>query len=86
MLANEATKILHGELAAKKAAQTAKDTFEKGGLGSDLPEIKIKSYELEKGINILDLIANNKILTSKSEVRRAIVNKGIKVNDVDSRR
>ena len=82
LLANEATKILHGELAAKKAAQTAKDTFEKGGLGSDLPEIKIKSYELEKGINILDLIANNKILTSKSEVRRAIVNKGIKVNDV----
>ena len=32
LLANEATKILHGELAAKRAAQTAKDTFE----GKDL--------------------------------------------------
>ena len=30
------------EKASKKAAQTAKDTFEKGVLGEDLPEIKIK--------------------------------------------
>ena len=42
-MANEATKILHGEQASKKAEQTAKDTFESGGLGADLPEIKIKS-------------------------------------------
>ena len=42
-LANEATKILHGEIASKKAEQTAKETFEGSGLGFDLPEIKIKS-------------------------------------------
>ena len=41
MLANEATKILHGETASKKAEQTAKDTFEGRGLGSDLPELKL---------------------------------------------
>ena len=81
LLANEATKILHGEEAAKKAAQTAKDTFEKGGLASGLPEINIKKDEIKKGINILDLIANNKILSSKSEARRAIANKGLKLND-----
>ena len=81
LLANEATKILHGEEASKKAEQTARDTFEKGGLGSDLPEIKVKSNELQKGINILNLIANNKILPSKSEARRAIANKGIKIDD-----
>ena len=82
LLANEATKILHGELASKKAEQTAKETFNEGGIGSELPEIKIKFDELEKGIKILDLIANNKILTSKSEARRAIANKGVKINDV----
>ena len=82
LLANEATKILHGESASKKAEQTAKDTFEGGGLGSDLPEIKIKSNEIEKGINILDFIADNKILFSKSEARRAIANKGFKINNV----
>ena len=81
LLANEATKILHGETASKKAAQTAKDTFEGGGIGSDLPEIKVKSSELKKGINIIDLIASNEILQSKSEARRAIANKGIKIND-----
>ena len=82
LLANEATKILHGDIASKKAEKTAKETFEKGNLGSDLPEIKVKSYDVEKGINILDFIAKNKILTSKSEARRAIANKGIKINDV----
>ena len=82
LLANEATKILHGDTASKKAEKTAKETFEKGNLGSDLPEIKVKYYDVEKGINILDFIAKNKILTSKSEARRAIANKGIKINDV----
>ena len=82
LLANEATKILHGEAASKNAEQTARDTFQKGGFGSDLPEINIKLGELKKGVNILDFIANNKILSSKSEVRRVIANKGLKINDV----
>ena len=82
LLANEATKILHGKAAATNAELTAKDTFEKGGLGANLPEIKIKINEFKKGINILDLISKNNILSSKSEARRAIINKGIKINDV----
>ena len=82
LLANEATKILHGEKASNKAEQTAKDTFKKGGLGLDLPEIKITSNEIEKGINFLDFIANNKVLPSKSEARRAIANKGLKIDGI----
>ena len=81
LLANEATKILHGEESAKKAEQTARATFEGSGLGADLPEIFIKSDEINKGVGIVDLITNNKILSSKSEVRRAIANRGIKLND-----
>ncbi len=80
LLANEVTKILHGEKASKKAEKTAKDTFEGGGLGLDLPEIIIKSEEIEEGLNILDLISKNKILPSKSEARRAISNKGFKID------
>ena len=82
ILANEATKILHGELASKKAEQTAKETFEGSGLGSGLPEIKIKSNEIIKGINLLDFLSKNKIMSSKSEVRRAIVNNGLKINNI----
>ena len=81
LLANEATKILHGEELAKKAAQTARDTFEGGVLASGLPEIIIRKEEVKKGIHILDLIVKNKILSSKSEARRVIANKGFKLND-----
>tara|TARA_B100000963_G_scaffold355465_1_gene373774 strand:+ start:2480 stop:3718 length:1239 start_codon:yes stop_codon:yes gene_type:complete len=82
LLANEATKILHGHSASRKAEKTAKDTFLKGGLGSDLPEIKIKLNVLKKGINFVDFIAENKILSSKSEARRAINNKGLKIDNI----
>jgi tyrosyl-tRNA synthetase len=82
ILANEATKILHGEVSSKKAEQTAKETFEGGGLGIDLPEIQIKSREINKGINFLDFLSVNKIMSSKSEARRAIANKGVKIDNV----
>tara|TARA_B100000575_G_C23131350_1_gene656321 strand:+ start:1497 stop:2735 length:1239 start_codon:yes stop_codon:yes gene_type:complete len=81
ILANEATKILHGETASKKAEKTAQDTFEKGKIGSDLPEIKIKLSDIKNGINFIDFIASNKILSSKNEARRAITNRGFKIND-----
>jgi tyrosyl-tRNA synthetase len=82
LLANEATKILHGAEASKKAEQTAKETFVVGSLSVNLPEIKIKYSEIKKGISILDFVANNKILSSKSEARRVIANKGLKIDDV----
>ena len=82
LLANEATKLLHGKIASDKAAKTARDTFEGGGIGSDLPEISIDLEKIKNGISILEVIVDNKILTSKSEARRAIVNKGFKIDDI----
>jgi len=81
LLANEATSMLHGKIAAQKAERTAKDTFEKKSAGEDLPLVKIKKDELKNGINILDLVVISKLLASKSEVRRMIKNKGIKINN-----
>ena len=82
LLANEATKILHGKLASEKAEQIAKQTFESGGISLGLPEFKIKSIEIENGIDILDFLSQNKIMSSKSEVRRIISNRGLKINNV----
>ena len=42
----------------------------------------MKNSLLKDGINIIDFINGTKILNSKSEVRRAIIEKGIRVNDV----
>ena len=82
ILANEATKMLHGVNAARKAENTAKKTFETGGFGIDLPEIKIKEIYLNQGIKILDLLSSNKIMSSKSEARRAIMGNAIKINNI----
>ncbi len=81
ILANEATSMLHGKSAAVKAQKTAKITFESRGSGADLPEIKIKRKELEKGIKILDLLSSNKIMSSKSDARRAIKSNALKINN-----
>ncbi len=82
ILANEATKILHGIKAANMAAQTAKKTFETGGIGSQLPEIKVKKRTIENGIKILDFLYIHKIMSSKSEARRAIKSNALKIDNV----
>ena len=82
ILANEATKILHGSKAAKKAEETAKKTFVGGGVGTDLPEIYIDKIEIQNGLKLLDLLSSNGITSSKSEARRSITNKGIRINNL----
>ncbi len=82
ILANEATKILHGNKAAEKAEQTARETFEGDGFGKYLPEIKINQNKINHGMSLLNFLAENRIVSSKSEARRIIINKGIKINDI----
>tara|TARA_B100000886_G_scaffold323998_1_gene268270 strand:+ start:72 stop:1310 length:1239 start_codon:yes stop_codon:yes gene_type:complete len=82
LLANEATKILHGRNESLKAERTARETFVDKGLSLDLPEIKVPLNEIKKGINLLDFLSENQILFSKSEARRVISNKGVKINNI----
>ena len=81
LLANEATKILHGEKNSKEAEKTAKETFEGSGIGKNLPEILLEKKQISNGMQILDLLVNDKIFKSKGEARRAINERGIKIND-----
>ena len=82
ILANEATSLLHGKAAATKAEKTAKNIFEERSIGDDLPIININSKNLSNGLNIVDLVVTARLLNSKSEVRRTIRNKGIKLNNI----
>ena len=82
LLANEATKILHGQEKANDSEKTAQETFKGGGIGQNLPVILINKSLIEKGISSIELLYESKILNSKSEVRRAINEKGIKINDI----
>ena len=54
----------------------------KGKVSDNLPVFKIKKSEIDKGLNILDLVVRAKLLNSKSEVRRSIKDKGIKIDDI----
>ena len=79
-LANEATSMLHGKDEALSAEKTAKKTFEENSLGENLPSIDIQLKD-GSSINIIDLIIFSKIENSKSEIRRLIKAKGIKINN-----
>ena len=81
LLANEATALLHGSKAAKDSEDTARITFVQGGIGKNIPEKKISKELISKGISIIDLISQNSLASSKSEARRILRNRGIKVND-----
>ena len=81
LLANETTKMIHGEKASLQAEKTAKDTFYKKSIGKDLPKVELKKNKIKNGINILDLVLLSNISNSKSEVRRFIKNKGIRINN-----
>ena len=81
LLANKATAMLHGEDAAQNSEQAAKEAFSGNSLGSNLPSVKIETKQLENNVNIIDLIILSKAENSKSEIRRLIKGKAIKIND-----
>ena len=81
LLANEVTTLLHGSKAAKDSELTAQKTFIDKSIGKNLPITKIKKNIIANGINILDLVIQTKLASSKGEIRRMIKNNGLKVNN-----
>jgi tyrosyl-tRNA synthetase len=81
ILANEATKMLHGDKEARICEDTAKKTFSENSLDSGLPSISINKKQLDKGMSVVDLIILSKLEVSKSEIKRIIKNNGVKINN-----
>ena len=82
ILATEVTAMLHGRAAAEAAAETARKTFEEGGLSADLPTVEVPAGELEAGIGVLAAFAEKTgLVASNGEARRQIKGGGLKVND-----
>jgi tyrosyl-tRNA synthetase len=82
ILATEATALVHGRSAAEEAAATARTTFEEGGLGASLPTVEVPRAELKAGIGVRAAFIKAGLAASNGEVRRAIANNAIMVNDV----
>lgn len=80
VLANEATKLCHGEEAARNAAETAQRTFE-GGVGEELPTIEIPRALLDQGLPAFELFLRAGLAASNSEARRLIKGGGARLNN-----
>jgi tyrosyl-tRNA synthetase len=80
-LATEATALVHGREAAEAASEAARRTFEEGGIGEALPTIEIPRAELVSGIGVMPLFVRAGLAGSNGEVRRAIANNAISLND-----
>ena len=81
ILANEVTALLHGAEAAKAAEATAREVFEKGGVGDDLPTLTLSHDEIGDGVSVVQLIVKSGLVKSGKEAKRLIAENGAKLND-----
>ncbi len=81
ILANEVTTLLHGAEAAQAAEATAREVFEKGGVGDDLPTLTLSADELGDGMSIVQLIVKSGLAKSGKEAKRLIAENGARMND-----
>ena len=81
VLANEATRMLHGLEAAQAAAEAARVAFEVGSVSSDMPTHEIAQADLDAGIILATLATDAGLATSRGEARRLAQGGGLRVND-----
>jgi len=77
-LAFEVTKIYHSEKKAENAKEEFNKVFKEKKIPTKIQEIRIK----EKSLNVLDLLVKTKLVSSKSEAKRLILQKGVKVDGI----
>ncbi|MGD6844651.1 tyrosine--tRNA ligase [Bacillus infantis] len=77
LLGKTIVRMYHGLEAAEQAEQHFISVFQKGSMPEDIPVMEWKG---EKETSIIDLLVGLEMLSSKSEARRMIENKGVKIN------
>ncbi len=80
-LANEVTTMLHGADAAATAESTAREVFEKGGVGDDLPTLNLTIADIGDGISIVQLLVKSGLAGSGKEAKRLIASNGARMDD-----
>ncbi|MBT8456690.1 MAG: tyrosine--tRNA ligase [Rhodobacteraceae bacterium] len=81
ILANEVTTLCRGADAAVAAEATAREVFEKGGVGDDLPTLALGADEVGGGISVVQLIVRSGLAKSGKEAKRLITEGGARIND-----
>ena len=81
VLAFEITKIVHGEEEAKKALEASKALFGGNLKTENMPTTTYSSSQFEAGIDLITLLVDGKLATTRSDARRNIQQGGVTVND-----
>jgi tyrosyl-tRNA synthetase len=81
VLANEVTRLCHGDEAAAAAAETARQTFAESAAGDELPSVDIPLAELAGGIPAFELLRRAGLAATGSEARRLIKAGGGRLNN-----
>ena len=81
ILANEVARLLHGAEAAAAAEATAREVFEKGGVGDDLPTLELSVAELGDGLSIVQALVKSGLAKSGKEAKRLIAENGARLDD-----
>ena len=81
ILANEVTTLLHGAEAAAAAETTAREVFEKGGVGDDLPTLTLAAADVADGISVVQLFVKSGLAGSGKEAKRLIAENGARLDD-----
>jgi tyrosyl-tRNA synthetase len=76
-LAKEIVKLYHEEEKAIEAENRFKEVFQKGQIPNDIKTVEVLKSEFD----LIDELVKNKLVSSKSEVRRLITQGGVKVNN-----
>ncbi|MCH7956510.1 MAG: tyrosine--tRNA ligase [Proteobacteria bacterium] len=80
VLADAATGLCHGAEAAAAAAETARQTFDEGGSGDQLPTVDVPRADLENGIPAFELLRRADLAKTNGEARRLIKGGGGRLN------
>ena len=81
ILANEVTTLCHGAEAAAAAEAPAREVFEKGGVGDDLPTLTVAAGDVGDGISIVQLLVKTGLAKSGKDAKRLIAENGAKIDD-----
>lgn len=79
ILANEVTSLCRGAEAASSAEATAREVFEKGGVGDDLPTLSLSGEDLP--ISIVQAIVRSGLAKSGKDAKRLIAEHGARIDD-----
>ena len=82
ILAFELTKLVHGEIEAQKAGETAKELFSGTGAAEHMPSTELPMAQFSNGrIGVVSLLTACGLCSSNGEARRLIQQGGVCVDD-----